>query len=193
MEKILLTLKDKSAYTLMELLVILVLIGILSGAIASKYIRTQSDYELVADAHELRSNLRLAQAYSTRYYEQQNYFNWEMRDDDLWGITFPSKNSYQMIRKEYLSSQKKISEMLDPVYYDKDIYPSHEKKIVYQLSNPCMGGSEIFFNALGKPVNLAGKPCDRDIVIILTEEGAKRSIKIVINKTGHINIDYQKK
>ncbi|KPA08955.1 hypothetical protein MHK_010874 [Candidatus Magnetomorum sp. HK-1] len=186
-EKSLLTLKEKAAYTMIEFLIILILLGIVSGVIASKYIGTKSNYELISDAHELRSNLRLMQAKSMQYYEQKKYPNSEMRDNDLWGISFPSKKNYEIIRKQKSEITDK-SEIQEPIYYNKNIYPLNEKRITYELNNSCAGNDVILFNALGKPVDFKGNQCEKTIVINVKKDDARATL--MIQCTGHIDINY---
>jgi len=193
----LLKFKEKEAYTLLELLVILMLIGIIVGTVATKHTNFQSDYELITDAHELMSNLRLQQANSMRYYEQKQYENSEMRDDNLWGIIFISKNKYNIIQKKYKKNDRVISDANIPIFHNSDIYPSkyhddkpaNEQKVLYSLDNKCTQTNEIFFNALGKTVNIEGEQCRQDIVINITEVGTDMTANIVINITGHISIN----
>jgi len=195
MNRIGMSIKNNAAYTLFELLVVLVLIGYVSVSIISRYQTSQPEYSLRLQAHELKSSIQVQQAMAMQFFERKEYTNKEMRDDDLWGIAFPGDGSYQFIRKKAKSGS---TDMLDknsfpgaipqPVWYDTDIYSSHKKNITYQLNNSCTGSEKILFDALGKPVNNKGKQCSRDIFIKLESTKTQKSARLVIKKTGLIDI-----
>jgi len=192
-----LLLNNKSAYTLFEMLVVLVLIGVVSAVITSSlFSTTQTDYEIWAEAHNVKSSIRFLQAKATQYFEQKLYIGTEMRDDDLWGIQFYQGKPLQLVRKEYHSNRvEKLDDLKhfdlpELVWWDSDNYPSHKNTITYSLKHPCFMNQEIFFNALGKPVNREGRECSRngDIVIQLTAPNTNQKVALLINKTGHVTI-----
>ena len=181
--------KDNKAITLLELLVVIMVIGITCGLIVKQYALHANNYELVIEAHELKSTIQMLQTFASRYYVQKKYQNEEWRDDDLWGILFNKDSQpYTLIRKGTNGNETVINYLPGPVYYNDNIYPSIEKKISYSLINRC-SGDKIFFNALGKAVNSNGKQCDHDITISLLQKEIDQYAKIVIKRTGYLQVD----
>jgi len=183
---------DKSAYTLFEILVVLILLGVVSGGISSIFSATQTKYEVLIEAQNIRSTIRLLQAKAMQYFEQKLYTGTEMRDDDLWGIQFLQNKSINLVRKSFNSSQIKNIEYDSPVWTNTNIYPSHKNPFTYKLTNPCLpvnhNTNEIYFDALGKPVDKEGEQCERDIMILLTAPDTSKAVNLVIKKTGHVMI-----
>jgi type II secretory pathway pseudopilin PulG len=179
---------NNEAFTIFELLVVIILLGILSGLIATKLLFNSGSYELFAEANSLKSTINLLQTYAARYYEQKEYYsNQVMRDKDLWGLVFgPEKNHYGLIRKND-EGEKNIDLVPGPVYYNENLMTSHKKNVSYEITNRC-SGSKILFNALGKPVDSNGKQCDHNIIITLTGKDSKQNAKIVITRTGHAQL-----
>jgi len=187
MSRIRLLLNDKSAYTLFEMLVVLVLIGIVSGGITTIFSATQSNYEILVEAHNIKSTVRLLQAKAMQYFEQQIYAGTEMRDDDLWGIQILQGKTLKLVRKSYSSNRVENIDINGPVWMDNNIYPSHKNNITYKLTNPGLI-DEIFFDALGKPVNREGEQSDRNINIQLSAPNTNKNVNLIINRTGHVTI-----
>jgi len=187
-----LLIKGKSAYTLFELMVVLILLGIVSGGITSIFSSTQTEYEVLVEAHNIRSTIRFLQAKAMQYFEQKLYTGTEMRDDDLWGIQFLQDKTINLVRKSFNSTQVKNVDYESPVWTNSDIYPSHKNGITYKITNPCLPNNnrknEFFFDALGKPVDKEGEQCERDILIQLTAPYTNKAINLVINATGHVTI-----
>lgn len=179
---------DKSAYTLFEILVVLLLISIVSGGFSSIFSTKQTDYEILAEAHNIKSTIRLLQAKAMQYFEQKLYANTEMRDDYLWGFQIFRGNTLRLVSKSYHSNRVEPFDLKGPVWTDSNIYASHNKTIIYKLTNPCLINEEVFFDALGKPVNREGEQCNRDIKIKLSASDTNKTAIITINRTGRITI-----
>jgi len=179
---------EKSAYTLFEILVVLLLIGIVSGGVSSIFSSKQTNYEILAEAHNIKSTIRLLQAKAMQFFEQKLYANTEMRDDDLWGIQILRGNTLKLVSKSYNSQRIEQFELKGPVWTDSNIYSSHNKTISYKLTNPCLINEEVFFDALGKPVNREGDQCDKDIHIQVSASDTNKTASIIINRTGRVTI-----
>jgi len=179
---------DKSAYTLFEILVVLILIGIVSGGISSKISTKQSNYEILAEAYNIRSTVRLLQAKAMQYFEQKLYANTEMRDDYLWGIQVLRGKTLRLVSKSYKSNKLEAFDLKEPVWTDENIYSSHNKSITYKLTNPCVINEEVFFDALGKPVNREGEQCNRSIQIKVSSSDTNKTASVFINRTGRVTI-----
>jgi len=188
MSRIRLLFIDKAAYTLFEIIIVLILIGIVSGGIISIFTSSEPYYELIAEANNIKSTVRLLQAKSMQYFEQHLYVNTVMRDDDLWGVQILAGKPLKIVRKPFESKRIENVDIKGPVWLDRDIYPSYKHKITYSLTNKCLDNNEIFFDALGKPVNRTGEQCKSDIEILLSMPDTKKKVKILINKTGHVSI-----
>jgi len=188
MNKSLLTIEDISGHTLFELLSILLLIGIVSGGVIMLFFPFEDQYELITTAHELRSNIRKQQARANQYYEQKEHMNRVMRDDNLYGVKFFPNKPYQLIHKTVQSNRIEKYAIEDDVWHDPDIYPSHHRNVNYEVFGTCSGKNQIFFNALGKPVDIDGQPCDREIMIKLSLDKSRQAW-LVIYQTGHITIN----
>jgi len=180
--------KDKAAYTLFEIMVVLVLISIVSGGISAIFTASQTNYEILAEAHNIKSSLRLLQAKAMQYFEQELYNNTEMRDDDLWGIQLLRGNTLKLVRKPYSSNRVVDFNLKGPVWTDNNLYPTHTNDIAYTLINPCLNNKGIYFDALGKPVDKDGELCSKEIKLTLSSRNTNKIANIVINKTGHISI-----
>jgi len=180
---------NESGYTLFEIVIVLILISVVSGGISSIFSATQVNYEMLAEAHNIKSTVRLLQTKAMQYFEQKLYANTEMHDDDLWGIQFLRGKTYRLVRKAFSSTRVENLDIKGPVWMDTNVYPSHKNTIVYKLTNPCNTDDEIFFDALGKPVDRLGQQCKRSITIELTAPNMRKKVTLVINKAGHVTID----
>jgi prepilin-type N-terminal cleavage/methylation domain-containing protein len=180
--------RNDYGYTLFELVIVLILIGVVSGGISSIFSVTQVDYEILAEAHNIKSTVSLLQSKAMQYFEQELYGTTEMRDDDLWGIQFLRNKTYRLVRKKFNSSLIDNLDIKGPVWMDQNIYRHHKNSIVYTLTNPCIIDDEIFFDALGKPVDRSGEQCKRNIKIELSAPYMTKKVTIDINKTGHVMI-----
>jgi prepilin-type N-terminal cleavage/methylation domain-containing protein len=118
---------DKSAYTLFEILVVLLLISIVSGGFSSIFSTKQTDYEILAEAHNIKSTIRLLQAKAMQYFEQKLYANTEMRDDYLWGFQIFRGNTLRLVSKSYHSNRVEPFDLKGPVWTDSNIYASQKK------------------------------------------------------------------
>lgn len=78
--------KDSPAFTFVEMLIVIALIGIVSLVGFSNYSRSKNNQQLKAAAEILADNLRRVHVYSR-----------EMRDERVWGIASNSVNAYDII------------------------------------------------------------------------------------------------
>ena len=156
--------KKFSGFTLMELMVVIAIVGIMTGIGTVSFSSARRATALNSAQDEIISAIKLAQSYAL-----QGKTYGSNQKPDGYGFEFTDNNSYKIFRYEGVNKEKVDVGDLKGV----------------EIKSPAFSGTEVKFNGDYAEVSCNGSPCN--LTIELKPVGATSPIKkVVVTKNGFV-------